>query len=168
MVTIRNAGPDDAEALEGVRTLGWRAAYEGLLPVEVIAAATGPDAPGRLRELLRADPARSALLAEDGGRAVGMAVYGPDRAPGGDAELYALYVLPEYWSTGLGRRLMDRVLADLRARGHRRISITVLAGNDRARRFYERYGFVVAEHMTNERHGHPTDELRYERELERP
>jgi GNAT superfamily N-acetyltransferase len=57
-------------------------------------------------------------------------------------ELYALYVTPAWWSTGTGRALMDHVLTALRADGYPRAVLWVLAGNERARRFYERAGFT--------------------------
>jgi ribosomal protein S18 acetylase RimI-like enzyme len=169
MVKIRNAGPEDAEALARVRSLSWQSAYDGLLPAELIQAATRPDGGERQREFLQADPARHALLAEDGGSPVGMAAYGPGRSvesgEGGEAgaELYVIYVLPEYWSRNVGRSLMDRVLEDVRAAGYPRIFLWVLSTNMRARRFYERYGFAVAGDRTVERDGHPTRETRYER-----
>ena len=135
------------------------------MPPETIAAATGPGGADRQRAFLAEDPARRALLAEDGGEAVGMAVHGPDRRAGGDAELYVIYVLPGHWSRGVGRLLMDRVIEDVHARGHARLALWVLEGNTRARRFYERYGFAVAGKKTGERHGHVSCELRYEREV---
>ena len=56
-------------------------------------------------------------------------------------ELYALYVAPAHWSTGAGRALMGRVLAEAQAEGYPRIVLWVLEQNARARRFYERAGF---------------------------
>jgi GNAT superfamily N-acetyltransferase len=165
VVTIRDAGLEDWEALARVRALSWRSAYDGLLPPETIAAATGPDGAARQRAFIAEDPARRALLAEDAGEAVGMAVHGPDREDRGDAELYVLYVIPRAWSRGVGRRLMDRVVEDVRTAGHSRLALWVLEGNERARRFYERYGFAVADQKISERHGHVTYELRYEREI---
>ena len=165
MVTIREAGPDDSAALARVRSVSWRSAYDDLLPPEIIAAATGPDGASRQREFLAEEPARRALLAFSGGEAVGMAVYGPDRAGSGDAELYAIYVVPSHWSGAVGRPLMDRVVETVRAGGYTRLGLWVLAGNARARRFYERYGFAVTEQKSTERHGHVTSEIRYEREV---
>ncbi|MGH3380031.1 MAG: GNAT family N-acetyltransferase [Actinoallomurus sp.] len=178
MVTIRDAGPDDSEALARVRALSWRSAYDGLLAPELIATATGPGGADRQRAFLADDPARRALLAEHDGEAVGMAVYGPDREVAGaehavagvepdarTAELYVIYVLPRYWSRGVGRPLMDRVLDDVRAGGYARLALWVLAANDRARRFYERYGFAVTDKTIAERHGHVTYDIRYEREV---
>ena len=168
MVKIHDAGPEDSEALARVRALSWRSAYDGLLSPEAIAAATGPGWAGRQREFLAEDPSRQALLAEDGGETVGMAVYGPDREADdrpGDAELYVIYVVPRYWSRGVGRSLMDRVIEDVRAGGYSRLCLWVLAANERARRFYERYGFAVTGTTIAERHGHVTYDVRYERPM---
>jgi GNAT superfamily N-acetyltransferase len=166
VLTIRGAGPEDSEALAHVRAMSWRSAYDGLLPPALIAAATGPDGPERQRRFLAEDHARRALLAEDDGAPVGMAIYGPDREAGdGAAELYLIYVLPEYWSKDVGRPLMERVLHDVRAGRYSRLSLWVLAANLRARRFYERYGFASRDDKVIDRHGHVTYEIRYERDM---
>lgn len=163
MVKIRKAGPEDAEELNRVRAAGWRAAYAGLLPEEMIARTGTPEMVERQREVLR--QGARALLAEDDGEAVGMAVYGPDRERPELGELYAIYVVPERLSTGVGRRLLERVVDDLRAAGHPRMSLWVLDTNDRARRFYERAGFTPTEQRDNERSGMITHDVRYERAL---
>lgn len=58
-------------------------------------------------------------------------------------ELYALYLLPAWWSAGVGRALMTSVLDSLRGDRYRRVVLWVLADNARARRFYERAGFTL-------------------------
>jgi len=58
-------------------------------------------------------------------------------------ELYALYLLPAWWSAGVGRTLMTSVLDALRGDRYRRVVLWVLADNARARRFYERAGFTL-------------------------
>jgi GNAT superfamily N-acetyltransferase len=57
--------------------------------------------------------------------------------------LYALYLLPAWWSAGVGRALMTSVLDALRGDRYRRVVLWVLADNARARRFYERAGFTI-------------------------
>jgi ribosomal protein S18 acetylase RimI-like enzyme len=72
---------------------------------------------------------------------------GPPLTPAGLAgqigEVYALYVTPDWWSTGTGRSLMGAALAGLEAGGYQRAVLWVLAANNRARRFYERAGFTT-------------------------
>ncbi len=57
------------------------------------------------------------------------------------AELQTLAVLPDHRGAGLGGRMMERVFGELRAAGIEQLAIGVIATNDRALRFYERYGF---------------------------
>ena len=52
-----------------------------------------------------------------------------------------LYVEPDMRGSGVGRALIERAEADFRARGLRKVSITVLRANVRARAAYEAYGF---------------------------
>jgi ribosomal protein S18 acetylase RimI-like enzyme len=58
------------------------------------------------------------------------------------AELYAIYVAPQWWSAGAGRALMTAVLESARRARYGAINLWVLADNARARRFYERAGFA--------------------------
>ena len=80
------------------------------------------------------------LIALEGEKVVGFAGYGKtadDDLP--DAgELFALYVLSEYYGTGLGRRLTDAALARIE---QPKTALWVLKDNPRAIRFYEKYGF---------------------------
>ena len=80
------------------------------------------------------------LVALDGGKVVGFAGYGnaTDEELPDAGELFALYVLPEYYGTGLGRRLTDAALALI---GQPKVALWVLKDNHRAIRFYEKYGF---------------------------
>ena len=59
-------------------------------------------------------------------------------------EVFALYVLPEYHGTGVGRQLMDAALEKLASYPH--ICLWLVKGNARALRFYEKCGF----HLTGE------------------
>ena len=91
--------------------------------------------------------------APDAAEVIGFASFGPERGeddrlgqplsgpPDQDrAELYAIYVLPRYWSSGAGRALLDRALALAAEAGYADISLWVLEGNERGRRFCEQAG----------------------------
>lgn len=56
--------------------------------------------------------------------------------------LRQLYLDPGSKGTGLGQRLLDRGIAEARARGYKELYLTVWIENHRARRFYERNGFI--------------------------
>jgi ribosomal protein S18 acetylase RimI-like enzyme len=95
-----------------------------------------------------------ALVARDGGPPVGYAFVevrdgDDDTWPYGRrmAELVTLSVAPDSRGGGVGGALMDAVDAELEHRGVRDLEMFVMAGNDRARAFYERRGFRVGEHL---------------------
>ena len=80
------------------------------------------------------------LVAKDGETVVGFVSWGDrgEEAPG-VGEIFALYVLSAYYGTGLGRRLMEAGLAQLK--DYPKVCLWVLKENGRAIRFYEKCGF---------------------------
>lgn len=60
----------------------------------------------------------------------------------GDLELKRIYALTGWQNAGLGRRLMDAVIAEARTRGAKRLYLCVYEINEAAQRFYARCGFV--------------------------
>ena len=60
----------------------------------------------------------------------------------GFGEVVAIYALASYWGRQVGKPLMDRAVEELRAQGFPNIMLWAFEANARARRFYEKYGFV--------------------------
>ena len=58
---------------------------------------------------------------------------------GNAGEVIALYILQEYYGKKIGYGLMNEAVERLAE--YDRVVVRVLEGNDRAIRFYERYGF---------------------------
>lgn len=88
------------------------------------------------------DGGAEVTVAEVSGRLVGIAISGPgrhvgDHRPVRDRELYSLYVLAAHHGTGIGQTLLDTVLAPGAP-----AQLWVAEANPRARRFYERNGFL--------------------------
>ena len=64
----------------------------------------------------------------------------------GDCALFGMWVDPGFRGTGIGRALVDAVVAQARAARKRRLVLHVVTGNDPASRLYERAGFVPTGH----------------------
>ena len=81
------------------------------------------------------------LVAKDGEKVIGFVGYGAyrDASLSEHGEVFAIYVLKEYYGQKVGYALMNAALDKLAA--YPKIALWVLKGNDRAIRFYERYGF---------------------------
>ena len=116
----------------------WRAAYAGLIPQHVLDDLSVDRREQMWREA--ASSGRSVLLiAAVPAGFLGFFSGGASRDEDADAtgELYALYLRPEQWGTGLGGRLHDAGMTEL-ARGFTEATLWVLDTNSRARAFYER------------------------------
>ncbi len=110
-----------------------------------------------------------AILALEEERVVGFATVGPSRKedPSGWGELYALYVDPDEWRRGIGTALLDAANRRLTDGGFRRACLWVLSNNVRARRFYERQGWVPTDTVaTREFTGVSVEEVLYVRALD--
>ena len=129
---IREARPDEAEVLAAIQRDASLAANAHIFPPELYPFPMG-EIIRRWQDFL-GDPTVTVLVHEDDGGAVGVA--------GSRAEwLDGLYVRPEWWRRGVGRRLHDEVLARQRAGGGTQCNLWVLEENSGARRFYERLGW---------------------------
>ena len=146
-VEVRAADPRDAETVARIHIETWRLAYAHSFPqARLDRLATGLD--GRVQfwhETIASNENSRVLVACQEARIIGFASGGTTRDEGADpareGELYAIYVLPEAWGTGVGRALNARLLALLRADGFEEAVLWVLDDNPRARRFYELAGW---------------------------
>ena len=95
-----------------------------------------------------AEPDAFVLLAESGGLGVGYAVVAMRGAEEtwstGDrvAELQTLAVLPDERGQGIGTALIERMHEELERRGIGQFTVSVIASNADAVRFYERLGLT--------------------------
>ena len=100
------------------------------------------------------------LVAKDGDKVVGFVGYGAHRDPtlADTGEVFSIYVLKEYHDQKIGYRLMNAAMEQLSP--YSQIAVWVLKDNDRAIRFYQRYGFVFDGTEQEIVMGTPNTELR--------
>ena len=140
---IRAATPDDVPTV--ARLIRALAEYERLSHCVELDE-------GRLREhLFGPRPYAEVLLAEEGGAAVGYALFFPVYSTfRGEPALYLedLFVVPEHRGKGHGKALL-RALAGLAVeRGYPRLDWAVLNWNEPALRFYRALGAVPMDDWT--------------------
>ncbi|HEX3807474.1 MAG TPA: GNAT family N-acetyltransferase [Gaiellaceae bacterium] len=142
---VRPAVPADAEALARVHWLSSNTAYGRNDPFARRLAAS--------HRLFAEDGARPFLVEADG-EVIGTLVVGDD-------ELHAIYIHPDWWGTAAGQLLLDQAHASL-AETCENATLTCLADNPRARRFYERNGWELVETLVEPHFGGvPTEVCRY-------
>jgi GNAT superfamily N-acetyltransferase len=108
-----------------------------------------PERRARLDGLYDDDERAWALMALAGDEPVGIVslslTTGADERtpPPGTAYLWQMFVRRDWQGSGLAGALMDRVLAEAHRRGFERMILWTPKGAARARRFYEREGWVL-------------------------
>lgn len=143
MLSLRDATPSDARDIATVHVESWQVGYRGLVPDEVLDGLCVATRERWWRETLATPGLRSTLLISDEHALLGFAAVGAGRD--GDpviGELYAMYLRSAAWGRGIGRTLHAAAMDRLRALGHRRANLWMLAGNERAQRFYHREGWL--------------------------
>lgn len=126
---------DEIKGKAYVHWKAWHEAYPGLVSQDYLDALTLE----RCETMARCWT-DGILVAKDHGRVIGFAGYGDrgDEAPE-TGEVFAMYVLSEYYGKGVGQMLMEAVLKQLKE--YRQICLWVLKENRRAIRFYEKCRF---------------------------
>lgn len=142
---LRAATPADAGALAAIGADTFTETFGSLYdPADLAAFLTNHTPDNWTREL--SDPRFDVVLAMAGEQAVGYAKLGPPSLPftpqGTPIELRQFYIRQGFQGSGLAARMMEHVLALARSTGADELFLSVFVDNHRARRFYERYGFV--------------------------
>jgi len=139
-MNIRPAHADDAQAIATVHVRSWQAAYRGVVPDAYLDSLSIEQRTTFWRGFLE-EPSRPEIWAADADPPIiGWAIISQSRdkdAAPRTGELNAIYVLPEYWSSGVGRALWIKAKERLSERGFDQVTVWVLADNVRAIRFYK-------------------------------
>ena len=168
-MNLRRATPADAPGIAEAHVASWQAAYRGLLPDAVLDNLSVAERQTMWAARLATGPSNLWVTGLDG-QVSGFISSCPSRdadlAPPEFAEIAALYVRAEAWSTGCGYALCQAAFDDMRQASAQTAIVWVLTGNTRARRFYERVGFAPDGSTKDITLHHVTlPELRYRRSL---
>jgi GNAT superfamily N-acetyltransferase len=141
-VELRDARRGDELRVAELHVRSWQEAYTGLMPAEFLAALDPRDRARRYT--FESEGGLTTVLAVDGERLSGFVSFGRSRDEDLPdlGEIGALYVDPDRHRGGVGRLLMAEARRRLAADGYAEGFLWVLDGNDRARDFYEREGWV--------------------------
>jgi len=168
MIVIRPASPADARRIAEVNAASWKAAHAGIVPENAWDAVDVETNAVRNERQLAAGIVEI-FVTETDGRVVGYVDYcrcrDEDLDPEKSFEIAALYVIPERWRHGIGRKLCGHLFHLLEARGVESVVLWVLAESVAARRFYEAMGFSADGSSKSIMLGIPLQTLRYRREL---
>ncbi len=149
---------DEIKGKAYVHWQAWKEAYTGLLDQGFLDGRTLETAEQRAVTAFR--NGYKTLITKDGNRVIGFADYGPYREDDlTDAgEVYAIYILKDYYGKSIGYALMNKALEELSS--YDQTAVWVLNDNSRAIRFYKRCGFQFDGEKRNIILGKQVTELR--------
>lgn len=160
---IRMANIDDAISMSIIHAKSWQKAYQGLLPDEYLNGIKDDRWVNMISRGLK-DKSMKAWIASAEEKSIACACIGDSRYPTYEhqLELISIYVLPEYWHSGAGALLLNKVLEYAAANDYNEVGLWVLTGNKQAIKFYEKFGFTYnGDTLTNTLGGAPAVEKRY-------
>ncbi len=142
--------PEDVDAVTALHVTVRRIAFAPCVPPALLDSRPVSERRSYWAEVTASPDLGRSLFAhvvtDADGPIVGLAAAGSPRhpLPGSDVEIRQIYVSPAHQRRGAGRRLMDRLFADLAGAGFPSVHLWTPEGNAPARAFYERLGGRLA------------------------
>ncbi len=142
---IRDARPEDAEAIGALHARVWAETYRYLAPAEALAQLDAARRSASWRAILKdAFATTEVMVIVADGTITGFTAIGTGGHPiyADHGEIKQLYVDQAHQGAGLGERLMRSAAARLATCGFSGCTLAVVDRNDRAKAFYKRLGGI--------------------------
>jgi ribosomal protein S18 acetylase RimI-like enzyme len=150
MALVRRANINDVTDIGVIAVLSWQAAYRGLMPDEFLNGLDLNKRTNGFRELVQNPDITILVVNDDDDNVVGYSILNTSRdadAPPATGEIGAIYVHPGKWKRGFGGTLLSESIEHARERGFGELTLWVLEANERARGFYEYFGFTADDNL---------------------
>ena len=154
MIEIRKAYPIDASVLVKIRDLAWKADYYDVLTNEIIHDKDKNVLENirHLEEQIREN--NRILVAVDGDKIVGFVFYAKVQGDSYDnAEIREIYVLPDYQRKGIGKKLFDGAVNELKRLRYTSFIVSCPIHN-KSMDFFIHLGGIKKGNKTEKMYGH--------------
>lgn len=147
-IQIVDASTDDAPGIAEAHVRGWQTGYRGILADRVLDSLSVEDKTEVWYRQLNGDLPFEELMyvAKSENRVAGWITGGPTRdrelSTADYDEIFAIYVHPDFWGSGVSGNLMQTMLETLSRSGKPYVHLWCFRENYRAQRFYRKFGFV--------------------------
>ena len=162
---------DDLPRIAHIHNEGWRAAYKGIVDQDYLDGLDDEERLEKWQNWLKAGEIENLYVAADEhDQAYGFISFGKLRTPPPGcspirpvyvSEIYAIYVLPDYWRKGAGRALMKCAAKMLQEQKKDSLCLWVIEKNKNAMSFYKELGGERCGKMNVEIAGKNTREICY-------
>lgn len=142
---IRRVKQGDAKTLAYIQTESWKAAFDKIVPEDLLEKCTEITWVENMYESLLKENKGNGYIAEINGQAHGIAYWDVTREKDmtGYAELICIHSLQDKWNQGYGSQMIERILDDIKDAGFSRVMLWVFEENTRAISFYKKHGFAA-------------------------
>jgi ribosomal protein S18 acetylase RimI-like enzyme len=161
---LRDATPADVPQIRRVAEASWTAAYAAFLtPGQCRRALDDLYDTESLERVIEDLDDFHLLVAESESEVVGFA--SAEQTWADEAELYALYICPDYWQMGIGSALLDAIVDLVHRDGVERLACSVFIKNYAGVGFFEAKGFKRLGETVTDVAGSVHEEYELERRL---
>lgn len=141
-MVIREANRKDVGGIAVVHVDSWRTTYKDIVPADFLDKMSYSNSKSIFENIFNEKTEDElVLVAELDDKIIGFAFVGPERSNHAiyKSELYSIYILKDYQSMKVGKRLLSSVVQALLLRGINTMLVEVLADNT-SKLFYEHMG----------------------------
>lgn len=144
MLNIKNASFSDSLILGSIHANSWKSAYKNIISDEILNSITVEKRALFFKKALIERWEEDAIIYKDN---IPVGLIGFRNSLDEDlTELYAeisgLYILPQFCKIGIGSKLINWCINELKSRDFSYVSLWVLEDNKSAIAFYQKQGFV--------------------------
>ncbi len=144
---IRKVKIGDEKILANIHITSWQTAFDKILSNEIL---------DRMTDIKKTETMYKYLLENNIGNGVILSVNNKphcitfwdktrEKDMQGYAELICIHSLSENWGKGYGSMIMEYVLNEIKKAGFTDVMLWVFKENTRARKFYEKNGFILSQ-----------------------
>jgi ribosomal protein S18 acetylase RimI-like enzyme len=142
MLTIQAAGIDAIPVIQSIARSSWAVAYKNILkPVQMDYMLKKFYSDSTLQYQINELQFQS-VLAVDDAVPVGFATYSAKENSENIFRLHKIYILPDQQGKGIGKCLLNHIIADIKTKDAKILELNVNRNNV-AKDFYEKFGFIV-------------------------
>ena len=139
-IIIRKVKYDDIESIVDINIKDWRKVYKGIIDDDILDNLNREE---KIKKWQKHYNIGNVIVAEKNGVVLGYCRYDDNSAYKNtniDSEIIALYVDCDNLCNGVGRKLVEYVMNDLKSKKKNKMMIWCLEKNQNARKFYEKMG----------------------------
>ena len=139
-ILIRKVKYNDIEQIVDINIKDWKKVYKGIIDDEIL---DNLDRNKKIEKWRKHYNIGNVIVAEQSGQVIGYCRYDDNAVYENtniDSEIIAIYVDCDNLGNGVGRKLVEYVMTDLKNKRKNKMIIWCLEKNENARKFYEKMG----------------------------